>query len=53
MSVYIDNPGHDTCIDSTVLHRELNQHLLHTRFIANQGDNRWLTDNLIHRLLFN
>ena len=29
---------------------ELNQHLLHTRFIANQGDNRFPTDNLIHQL---
>ena len=30
---------------------ELNQHLLHTRrFIANQGDNRFPTDNLIYRL---
>ena len=27
---------------------ELNQHLLHNRFIANQGDNRLPTENLIH-----
>ena len=27
---------------------ELNQHLLYTRFIANQGDNRLPTDNLIN-----
>ena len=29
---------------------EPNQHLLHTRFIANQGDNPFQTDNLIHQL---
>ena len=29
---------------------ELNQHLLHTRFIASQGDNRFPTDNLVHQL---
>ena len=28
---------------------ELNQHILHTHFIANQGDNRLPTDNLIHQ----
>ena len=28
----------------------LNQHILHTRFIANQGDNRLSTDNLIYQL---
>ena len=37
ISVCIDNPGHNTCIYRPY-YTELNQHLLYTRFIANQGD---------------
>ena len=46
ISVYIDNPGHDT-VAVRPYYTELNQHPLYTRFIANQGDNRLPIDNLI------
>ena len=39
-----------TPVSVRLYYTALNQHLLHTRFIANQGDNQFPTDNLIHQL---